>query len=132
MTPEVERLIQSLVSLLMSDETGTRFLDLQYAIDKIKRENPPWQAAASIGVHAAVLHVFGREDGERTLLRDLVGNTLEPVEALHSSLLSETRDHLENVQGRLLFHVRFALGFLALADGQLDCARNIIHAMAAT
>jgi len=84
-----------------------------HAIAVIKQAQPCWQAPASRGVQAAVLHL-AEIDTERAALQDLIAYALEPVQASVDSLLPESdKETLEDGQAHLLFHTRFGFGFLA-------------------
>jgi len=134
--PELKKDIKDTLSLFMDEPEAERFLDLDYATNLIRqreREQPPWQVLVSLGVHIAEIYLC--QDGEvrATLLQELVDQALEPVDALFQSILPKPSEELpEGEQARLLFHTRFALGFLLLAQGTKERSRVTLHDMAAT
>ena len=132
-SPETEDTIRSSLSLLMSDDDVALFSNLDYATTIIKEAQPCWQAPASIGMHAALLHIVGRTDAEKALLQDLIGYALEPLEALLNSLVPKPgKESPEDERAHLLFHTRFGLGFLLLASSEKKRSKTILHDMAAT
>jgi len=136
MSPELEKSIKTTLSLFMDEPEAERFLDLDYATNLVKQrqlQQPPWQALVSLGVHIAEIYACQDKDVQKTLLQELVGQALEPVDTLFQSILPKPGEKpLEGEQARLLFHTRFALGFLLLAQGDKEHSRVILHDMAAT
>ena len=113
MPPELEKNIKTALSLFMDDNEAERFMNLDYPISLIKQGQPPWQALVSVGIYAAELYAYQEMDVEKTIFQELIGQALEPVENLLESLLPKPgEESLEDERARLLFHVRFALGFL--------------------
>ncbi len=93
------------------DDAAAAFSGCYHAIAVMKQAQPRWQARASMGVQAAVLHL-AETDTERAALQDLIACALDPVEAPVDSIVPELgRETLEDEQAYLLFHTRF--GFLA-------------------
>jgi len=131
--PEPRDPIKTLLSALMSDQDVARYSDLAHAIEMVKRGRLRWQAPVSIGVHAFVLGALHQADGTKGPAESLVGYALEPLEALHESLKLQRRDQpLTQQQARMLFHVRFALGFLFLAKGERQRGIWLLQEMAST
>ena len=132
-SPETKDIIKNSMSLLMNDDDVTAFSNLDHAITIIQQEQSCWQAPASIGVHAAALHLAEKTNDEEAILQDLIAYALEPLEALLGSLMPESdKETLEDERAHLLFHTRFGLGFLLLASGEEERAKTILHEMAAT
>jgi hypothetical protein len=131
--PEPHDRIKSLLSWFMSDEDVARYSDVAYALERLKTDELCWQAAVSIGVHALGWGVHGKTDEEKALADNLVDRALEPSEALHESLTRQAgQQPLTDEQGRMLFHVRFGLGFLLWVKGDQKRAKRALHDMAAT
>lgn len=131
-SPETEDTIKNFLSLLMNGDDIATFSNLDHAITIVKEAQPCWQAPASIGVHAAVFHL-AETDAEATLLQDLIGRALAPLETLLESLAPKAGEKaLGEERAHLLFHSRFGLGFLLLASGDEERAKTVLHQMAAT
>jgi hypothetical protein len=132
--PEPQDQIKSLLSWFMSDEDVARYSDVECALETLKTDELCWQAAVSIGVHAIVFGHFGETDEEKALVKNLAGYALEPMEALHQSLTAQARQQpLTDEQARMLFHLRFALGFLLqFGKGDAQRALGFLHEMAGT
>jgi len=131
--PEPQDQIKSLLSWFMSDEDVACYSDVACALETLKKGELCWQAAVSIGVHALKLGVIGKTDEEKALAENLVGRALEPMEALYESLTQQpSQQPLTDEQARMLFHLRFGLGFLLLAKGKRETAKAFLHDMAAT
>jgi len=131
--PERQDPIKSFVFwLLTSDEDVARYSDLSNVLDTIKKGGLCWQAAASIGAHAIAV-VLGESDDQQALGEDLAGYALKPMETLHESLTQQpSQQPSTDEQARMLFHLRFGLGFLLLAKGERETAKAFLHDMAAT
>ena len=136
MSPELEKSIKTTLSLFMDEPEAERFMDLDYATSLVKQrqlQQPPWQPLVSLGVHAAELYAHQDTNVEKTILQELVSQALEPVDTLFQSILPKPSEKLlECEQARLLFHTRFALGFLLLAKGDKARSKAILHDMAST
>lgn len=133
LSPELQNLISGFLGLALDEGNDRCFIDLGYAISRVKQNDPPWQAAWSIGTYAALLNLLPRHAGAEALRQDLLGSALEPLEALHDgSLPPDDGTALDSAQARMLCHVRFALGFLKLAKGDMDSAVHLLHEVAAT
>lgn len=133
LSPELQQSIKTALSRFMDEDEAGRFMDFDYATTLVKQGQPPWQAAVSVGVYAAELYDHQDTDVEKTILQELVGQALEPVDTLFQSILPKPSEKpLEGEQARLLFHTRFALGFLLLAKGDKVRSKAILHDMAAT
>ena len=131
--PERQDPIKFFLSVLMSDEDVARYSDPSCAIETLERGELCWQAAVSIGVLAGVVGVLGKTDDQKGLVENLVGHALKPMEALHERLTQEARQQaLTDEQARMLFHLRFGLGFLFLAKGEREAGKAFLHDMAAT
>jgi hypothetical protein len=132
--PEPQDPIKSFLSWFMSDEDVARYSDVECALETLKTDEVCWQAAVSIGMHAVVFGHFGETDKEKALVKNLAGYALEPMEALHQSLTQQARQQpLTDEQARMLFHLRFALGFLfQFGKGDPKRALGFLHEMAAT
>ena len=133
-SPERQESIKTSLSLFMGEEDTERFLDHSYALVLLKKGQPSWQPLVSIGIHIADLYLFGKTEAEKVILKDITDYSLEPLEALLESLMPKSGEEaaIENERAQLLFHNRFALGFLMLAKGKKDYAKKILHEMAAT
>lgn len=133
-SPEMRESVKTSLSFFMGEEETERFLDLSYPLTLLKRGQTSWQALVSIGVHIANLYSFGKAEAEKAILKDITDYSLEPLEASIESLTPKSGEQaaIENERARLLFHNRFALGFLMLAKGKKDYAKKILHEMAAT
>jgi len=131
--PERQDPIKSLLSWFMSDEDVARYSDVECALETLKTDELCWQAAVSIGVHALGWGVIGKTDEEKALADNLADRALEPSEALHESLTRQAgQQPLTDEQGRMLFHVRFGLGFLLWVKGDHERAKRALHHMVAT
>lgn len=142
-SPKVRKSIRGCLSLCMTEEEVEQFSNLTEAITYIKQAQPCWQAPYSVGVHAAWLHIAGT-DADKAVCQNLVGLALEPMEALLETLTPKAAAEGLSLQVRLLagrasedslrmlFQVRFALGFLLLANGKREHAIDIFSKMAAT
>jgi len=131
--PELEKSIKTALSLVMDEQEAERFMNFDYATSLVKQGQPPWQALFSVGVYAAELYVHQDMDVEKASLQEIVSEALKPVETLFESILHKSGEKLlEGEQARLLFHTRFALGFLVLAGGSKERSKAILHDMAAT
>lgn len=132
MSPELQKSIKTSLSLFMDEHEADQFMNLNNVTSLVKQGQPPWQALVSIGVHAAELYTQ-ETDIEKAILQELVGQALEPVDTLFWSVLPKPGEKpLEGEQARLLFHTRFALGFLLLAGADKKRSKAILHDMAAT
>lgn len=132
-SPEKKDAIRNMLSLFMGEDEVERFTNLSEMITLIKQGQLCWQAPVAIGVHAIILSGKEATDAEKALLQDLITHTLEPLEALIESLLPKPGEKsLEGERARMLFHTRFGLGFLLLANGDKERAKKILHEMAAT
>ncbi len=136
MPPELEKSIKTALALFMEEPEAERFMNLEYATSIVKQwqlQQPPWQSLFSLGVHVAEVYACQDKDVQKKLLQELVGQTLEPVDSLFQSILPKPGEKpLESEQARLLFHTRFALGFLLLAGADTKRSKAILHDMAAT
>ena len=133
LSPELEKSIKTALSLVMDEPEAGQFINFDYATSLVKQGQPPWQALVSVGVYAAELYVHQDTDVEKTILQELVSQALKPVETLFESMFRKSDEKpLEGEQARLLFHTRFALGFLLLAKGDKARSKAILHDMAAT
>ena len=63
-------------------------------------------------------------------IREVTGQVLKPVETLLEFMLRKYGDKLlEGEQARLLFHTRFALGFLLLAEGDKKRSKAVLQSV---
>lgn len=131
-SPQVTDDIKNCMSFLMNDDDVAAFSDCYHAIAVIKQAQPCWQAPASIGVQAAVLHLT-ETDTEKAVLQGLIAYAHKPLEALLDSLVPESdKEALEDERAHLLFHTCFGFGFLLLARGEKERAKTVLHQMVAT
>lgn len=109
-SPQAADDIKNCMSFLMNDDDVAAFSDCYHAIAVIKQAQPCWQAPASIGVQAAVLHL-AETDTEKAVLQKLIAYAHKPLEALLDSLVPESdKEALEDERAHLLFHSTPALG----------------------
>lgn len=128
-----EESVKNFLSLFLDDAEVERFADHNYVAQLAEEGELSWQALASVGGHASARYALPDSDPERAILRDLIQRTRTPVEALVESIAAkEGKARLDDEQARLLFHARFALGFLLLANGDSERARHILHEVAGT
>ncbi|GEM_PF-3936797 len=121
--------------IIYGDEQAQRFADLRYALQSIKstaKKALPWQAAASIAVHAFALtfRIKGEEHVDEVCsaaLDELADEALEPLERCHRSLTNTPKEE-ENGEGDKLLaeHVRLALGLLLFAKGDVDRSKSVL------
>ncbi len=125
--------IRTTLRQFMSDDEAERFIDLEYTMDAIKQGRVCWQAPVSIGIHAAQLYLPDNGEGANAALSDLIGLSLEPLEAL-LQLLSAVPDEETPMdeRARTLFHTHFSLGLLLLAKGEKQRAKAILHEVSGT
>jgi len=133
-SPERREGIKTSLSLFMSEEETERFIALGDSLAMVKKEQPPWQALVSIGVYIAELYLWGETEAEKAILKSVTDYSLEPLEALLESLTPESGKDaaIKDERAQLLFQTRFAFGFLLMAKGEKERAREILHEMAAT
>ncbi|MBI2305370.1 MAG: hypothetical protein HYU86_11575 [Chloroflexi bacterium] len=135
-------LLMSYLALFMSDEEAERYSSLEGlmgAIDLVKQGELCWQALVSIAIYFRFLSFlrFSWKPEEIELkqspLSSIAAAFLEPCEALLASLTERAeRGPLTDEEARVLFHTRFALGWVCLTKGDLERAMQLWHAMAAT
>lgn len=87
-SPQGKDAIKSALCQFMSEDEAERFIDLEYALDVIKQGQLCWQAPASIGIHAEELYLSAQDDSDSAALPNLIGLSLEPLEALLQFLLA--------------------------------------------
>lgn len=132
-SPERKQDIKTSLAGFMNEAEVEQFMDLGYAIELIKQEQACWQALVSIGVHAQHLYAHADSSGEEAVLRGLIAQALKPLQVLLESFVLEPgKQSLEDEPARMLFHTRFALGFVLLANGDTQRSMDILHEMAAT
>lgn len=132
-SPQGKDAIKSALCQFMSEDEAERFIDLEYALDVIKQGQLCWQAPASIGIHAEELYLSAQDDSDSAALPNLIGLSLEPLEALLQFLLARPDEEtLRDERARMLFHTRFALGLLLLAKGEKQRAKALLREVAGT
>lgn len=102
-SPEGKDSIRSALCQFMSEDEAERFMNLEYAIGVIKQGQSCWQAPVSIGIHAVVLCLNAKAEDDKAALPNLIGLSLEPLEALLERLLAKPDEEtLTDERARML------------------------------
>jgi len=131
--PELGKSIQTQLSRMLDNPESEHFLDLGSAVSLIDQELPPWEALASIGIHAAEIFTNQEIENKTELLQELINQTFEPIDKLFRCIFSDNlKSSFDSERTRLLFYTRFALGFLLLAKADENRSKQILHDMVST
>ena len=131
-SPELEKSVKSQLSRFFNNPESERFLDLRNAVNSIQETQPPWEAFASIGVYASSAFADREKENNTKLLQELIDQTFGSIDRLFkSNLLNDLEPSFNDEKMRLLFYVRFALGFLLLAKDDKVQSKQILHDMVA-
>ncbi|MFA4835686.1 MAG: hypothetical protein WC749_06425 [Dehalococcoidia bacterium] len=127
-SPKIREDIQSHLSLCMPPKDVSRFSNLNGAITAIKQDESCWQAPYSVAIHAFCLNQDDATLDDKSLLQDLIGYSMEPLEALLQCIGIPQ----DPEQSRVLFHTKLALGMLSIADGDVKRSQSLMHQVAST
>jgi len=113
---------------LKSNEVS-QYCDVDYAISTIKQGEPCWPAAASIAFRVASFHLDGEDtsETEKAFVQETAHSTIEPLENLIRAVENQSEEESpQEDREHTLFHMRFALGGLYLAKGDVERAVDIL------
>jgi hypothetical protein len=126
---ELRQKVINTLSRFVDASEAEKYIDLDYLNKQVQESPPPWQALTAIGVYTAEIYNLERTQIEETFLKELVDTYFDTLEKLFNSIVSASESPIKDEQARLLFHTRFALGFLLLAKSEKGRSKEILHAM---
>lgn len=117
--------LRRVLSWFMSDDEVELYSNLAYSLTLVRQRELCWQAIVSVGLHYHFFDVFRDERiAHWELDQDMVAPALESCETLLAFLNAKLDcEPLTDEEARVLFHVRWALGFVYWAAN--DTARAI-------
>lgn len=130
----VRALLRALLSPLLDKKAHVETLaNPDLAARLVEMGQLEWPTLAAIGVHVFSRLNLPDSDPAKAAIRDLADRTRVPIEDLVKSLSAKAAEaQLDDEELRLLFHARFALGFLKMASGEDEEGERILHEVAGT
>ena len=122
-------------TLLLSEDEVECLAHLGRAIFMAKQTPTDWKPLASIGVHAMGECLLGQYGARPSNWpgNELFGQALEPLEAMLASFTSRSdKDRLTVEDQRNRFYLKFAMGYVLTARGDMDEGRTLLRDLVET
>jgi hypothetical protein len=133
--------VKAMLKLAIDKDNINTYLDHTYDLQCIKQGEPVWEAVYAFACYAAARYIFTTID-DPTKINDedavhileshkrFSDYSLEPLEALYSSIKKTNEKRPDDSLKRILVHIRMALGFALLGHNENAKAKSLFHEIA--